>query len=159
MLYRKHGEGIEILLVHPGGPFWAKKDDSAWSIPKGEYLEGEEAWAAAQREFKEETSFDVPAAESTDLGSVKYGNKVLRVWMVVGSIDARRVKSNMFSLEWPPKTGQQREFPEVDRAGWFPPAIAKQKLVKGQVDLVDRLCEQLGVSGDIGENPSQMTLL
>ncbi len=159
VLYRKQANSIELLLVHPGGPFWAKKDESAWSIPKGEYLEDEDAWVAAQREFREETGFEPPAGEPIELGTVKYGNKVLRAWMVPGSIDARRVKSNMFTMEWPPKTGKRQEFSEVDRAGWFSPAIARRKLVKGQVGLVDMLCEQLDVSVEIDENPSQMSLL
>jgi len=158
-LYRTGGSGLEIFLVHPGGPFWAKKDLAAWSFPKGEYGEDEDALAAAKREFREETGFDLPAGDVAELGQVKYSNKVLTVWSLAGSIDARRVKSNTFTMEWPPKTGRTQEFQEVDRAGWFPPAIAKQKLVKGQVELVDRLCEQLDVSADEAENQSQMTLL
>lgn len=159
VLYRPRGESVEILLVHPGGPFWAKKDEGAWSIPKGEHTEDEDAFAAAQREFKEETSFDLVPDAPTELGEVKYGNKLLRAWAVKGSIDARRVKSTMFTMEWPPKTGKKREFPEVDRAGWFLPADAKRKLVSGQVELVNRLCEQLAISAGTGENPSQMSLL
>ena len=159
VLYRPQGQNIEVLLVHPGGPFWAKKDEAAWSFPKGEYGEDEEALAAAAREFKEETGFDVPAGAPAELGEVKYGNKLLKVWAVKGSIDARRVKSNMFTMEWPPRTGKTQEFSEVDRAGWFLPADAKRKLVKGQVGIIDRLCEQLGVSAETGENPSQMSLL
>ena len=159
MLYREGNNGLEVFLVHPGGPFWAKKDEGSWSIPKGEYEEGDDVWAAARREFREETGFDAPAGEPAELGQVKYSNKALTAWSLAGSVDARRVKSNMFTMEWPPKTGRKQEFPEVDRAGWFPPAIAKLKLVKGQVELVDRLCEQLDVSADEAENQSQMTLL
>lgn len=160
MLYRTVGSGgVEIFLVHPGGPFWAKKDMGAWSIPKGEYDEGEEGLAAAKREFKEETGFDLPAGQALELGTVTYNNKIVAAWAVKGSIDARRVRSNTFTIEWPPKTGRRQEFAEVDRAGWFVPAAAKQKLVKGQVDLVDMLCEQLGISGDATENQSQMSLL
>jgi predicted NUDIX family NTP pyrophosphohydrolase len=159
MLYRSRGRGTEILLVHPGGPFWASKDLGAWSIPKGEYDEGEDALAAAAREFKEETGFDLPAGHASPLGDVKYSNKLVTAWAVEGSIDARRAHSNTFTMEWPPKTGRKQEFPEVDRAGWFAPAVAEQKLVKGQVELVARLCEQIGVSLDTGENSPQMTLL
>lgn len=159
VLYRRGDKGLEILLVHPGGPFWAKKDEGAWSIPKGEYGEGDDVLLAARREFREETGFDAPTGEPIELGQVKYGNKVLTAWSLGGSIDARRVKSNTFIMEWPPKTGRKQEFAEVDRAGWFAPAVAKQKLVKGQVELVDRLCEQLDVSADDAENQSQMTLL
>jgi predicted NUDIX family NTP pyrophosphohydrolase len=158
-LYRKRGESIEVLLVHPGGPFWAKKDIGAWSIPKGEYADDEDALVAAKREFKEETGFDAPASQAIELGEVKYGNKLVKAWAMKGSLDARRISSNTFTMEWPPKSGKKQEFDEVDRAGWFLPADAKQKLVRGQVLLVDRLCEQLGVSGDLGENPTQMTLL
>lgn len=159
VLYRFQGKDVEMLLVHPGGPYWAKKDEAAWSFPKGEYTDGEEAIDAAKREFEEETGFDMPAGDIIELGEVKYNNKLLKVWAVRGSIDARRVKSNMFTMEWPPKTGRQQEFSEVDRAGWFLPADAKRKLVAGQVPLVDMLCEQLGASTETGENPSQMSLL
>lgn len=160
MLYRIVGSGsLEIFLVHPGGPFWAKKDMGAWSIPKGEYDEGEEGLATAKREFKEETGFDLPTGQALELGTVTYNNKIVTAWAVKGSIDARRVRSNTFTIEWPPKTGRMQEFAEVDRAGWFVPAVAKQKLVKGQVDLVDMLCEQFGISGDAAENQSQMSLL
>lgn len=159
LFYRKQGESVEMLLVHPGGPFWAKKDEGAWSLPKGEYQEGEEPLAAAKREFKEETGFDAPPSQPIELGQVKYGNKLLSAWGLEGSLDARRVTSNKFTMEWPPRSGRKQEFDEVDRAGWFLPADAKRKLVSGQVALVDRLCEQLGASADSGENPSQMTLL
>jgi predicted NUDIX family NTP pyrophosphohydrolase len=159
LLYRKRGGGIEVLLVHPGGPFWAKKDEGAWSLPKGEYAEDEDALAAAKREFKEETGFDAPTSQAMELGQVKYSNKLLSAWGVEGSLDARRISSNTFTMEWPPKSGRKQEFDEVDRAGWFLPADAKRKLVSGQVALVDRLCEQLGASADSGEDPTQMTLL
>ena len=158
LLYREKAGSVELLLVHPGGPFWAKKDEGAWSVPKGEYTD-EDAFAAAQREFKEETGFDAPAGSLLELGEVKYGNKVLKVWAVQGGIDARRVAGNTFRMEWPPKSGRQQEFPEVDRAGWFMPADAKRKLVKGQVALIDRLCEQLGVSSESGDSATQMSLL
>lgn len=145
--------------MHPGGPFWAKKDEGAWSVPKGEYDESEEAFMAAQREFKEETGFDAPSPKAFTLGQVKYSNKLLSVWATEGSIDARRISSNTFTMEWPPRSGKKQEFDEVDRAGWFLPADAKRKLVRGQVELVDRLCEQLGVSAESGEDPTQMSLL
>jgi predicted NUDIX family NTP pyrophosphohydrolase len=159
VLYRKHGGSIEVLLAHPGGPFWAKKDTGSWSIPKGEYLEDEDAFAAARREFKEETGFDAPTVQAIELGQVKYGNKLLTAWAMEGSLDARRISSNTFTMEWPPKSGRHQEFAEVDRAGWFLPADAKLKLVSGQVSLIDRLCEQLGVSAKSGENPTQIALL
>ncbi len=158
-LYRRRDTGVELLLVHPGGPFWAKKDAGAWSIPKGEYGADENALVAAQREFKEETGFDVPAGQAQQLGEVRYGNKVVKVWAVEGSIDARRITSNTFVMEWPPKSGKQQEFAEVDRAGWFPLHTAKQKLVKGQVVLVDRLSELLDVAADEAGHADQLSLL
>lgn len=115
LLYRRKGEQVEVFLVHPGGPFWAKKDNGAWSLPKGEYQEGEDALVAAKREFKEETSFDAPESEYFELGEVKYGNKKLQAWAVEGGADAAKLKSNTFAMEWPPKSGQTQEFPEVDK--------------------------------------------
>lgn len=159
VLYRQSDGKLEVLLVHPGGPFWAKKDVGSWSIPKGEYMEDEEAFAAAQREFREETGFDLPEGDTVELGEVKYGNKLLTAWAAKGSFDARRVRSNTFTMEWPPKTGKTQEFPEVDRAGWFSLAQAKQKLVKGQVDLIDRLAEKLNVSVDGEDASAQLSLL
>lgn len=159
VLYRIQGDAPELFLVHPGGPFWAKKDTGSWSFPKGEYEAGEDALEAARREFKEETGFDMPQGDLISLGEVKYNNKILSTWALQGSVDARRVQSNVFTMEWPPRTGKKQEFPEVDRAGWFAPSFAKQKLVKGQAELVDRLCEQLGVSADLGDDPAQLSLL
>ena len=110
----------EVLLVHPGGPFWAKKDLGAWSIPKGEHDEGEDARDTALREFREETGTELEAAELTDLGAIKQrGGKVVQAWAAEGDLDAEAVRSNTFTMEWPPRSGQQREFPEVDRAAWF----------------------------------------
>lgn len=158
MLYRQSGEELEVLLVHPGGPFWAKKDAGSWSVPKGEYVQGEDPWAAARREFKEETGFDAPQRDPLELGEVQYNNKKLTVWAMAGNLDARWVQSNTFIIEWPPKTGRKQDFPEVDRAGWFTPGYAKEKLVKGQVELIDRLCEKLGVPAE-ASGDSQLTLL
>jgi len=159
LLYKQTNSKLEVFLVHPGGPFWAKKDESSWSVPKGEYLENEEPWQAAQREFNEETGFVAPVGDRIELGEVKYSNKLLTVWAVEGTLDARRVQSNTFTMEWPPKTGKKQEFPEVDRAGWFTPVYAKQKLVKGQVELIDRLCQKLGISNDEAGEEAQLSLL
>ena len=160
LLYRYKDKYIEVFLVHPGGPFWAKKDLGAWSLPKGEYASGEDQKQAARREFKEETGFDAPNGAMRELGDVKYSNKIVTVWALEGSVDARRIQSNTFTMEWPPKTGKQQEFAEVDRAGWFSPVQAKQKLVKGQVELIDRLCDMLGVEiDDDGQSAQQMSLL
>jgi len=150
MLYRKVNSSAEVFLVHPGGPFWAKKDLAAWSVPKGEYLEDEEPLAAAKREFNEETSMHVPTDDLRELGDVKYGNKILRVWMGEGNIDARRVKSSTIKIEWPPKTGRIQEFPEVDRAGWFTLDVARTKLVKGQIPLIDMAEQALGLGPSDG---------
>lgn len=144
LVFRRSGE-LEIFLVHPGGPFWAKKDDGAWSLPKGEYSEEEDALLAAKREFQEETGFCVDG-DFLPLGELKQpAGKIVTAWAVEGDVDASLVNSNTFSLEWPPKSGRMREFPEVDRASWFPVAIARRKLLKGQVGFVERLALKLGL--------------
>ncbi|HSX28123.1 MAG TPA: NUDIX domain-containing protein [Candidatus Saccharimonadales bacterium] len=159
LVYRGSQQQLEVFLVHPGGPFWAKKDKGAWSLPKGEYAEGETPWEAAKREFQEETGQPVPGGEPLELGQVKYGNKILTAWAIAGEMDASRVSSNMFSMEWPPRSGKTQEFPEVDRAGWFTPAVAQTKLVSGQVELVDRLLQKLGISQPQNDEPTQISLL
>jgi predicted NUDIX family NTP pyrophosphohydrolase len=139
LLYRRHGGLLQVLLIHPGGPYWARKDEGAWSIPKGEYADTEDALAAARREFTEETGF---AAEGSflPLGAVNQrSGKMVHAWALEGDVDPARLRSNMFRMEWPPKSGLQQEFPEVDRAAWFDPATARRKLIPGQVPLVDTL--------------------
>ena len=135
-----------MLLVHPGGPFWAKKDAGAWSIPKGEYDDREDARACATREFEEELGIPLPDdAELVDLGSVKLrSGKEVVAFAVAGDLDPNGVRSNTFTLEWPPRSGRMREFPEVDRAGWFGLAEAREKLNPAQVELLDRLGKGLG---------------
>jgi len=145
LMYRRSGDSIEVFLIHPGGPFWAKKDLGAWSIPKGQYEDDEGPLDAARREFREETGFDADG-EFIPLPPIKQkSGKVVTAWAVEGSIDAAAIESNMFSLEWPPKSGRHAEFPEADRAGWFPPAEARGKLNPAQVAFVDSLCAQLGI--------------
>jgi predicted NUDIX family NTP pyrophosphohydrolase len=123
-----------------GGPFWAKKDAGAWSIPKGEYEPGEDALTVALREFEEELGTPVPAADFVPLGDLRTtSSKVLTVWAAEGDLDARTCVSNTFELEWPPRSGRMQEFPEIDRAGWFSIEVARTKLVKGQVGFLDRL--------------------
>jgi predicted NUDIX family NTP pyrophosphohydrolase len=140
LLYRRTDDGgCEVLLGHMGGPFWAKKDDGAWSIPKGEYDPGEDALVCARREFEEELGSPVPAAELVALGEVRTSGKVLTVWCAEGDLDAAACRSNTFQLEWPPRSGRMQEFPEIDRAAWFPLAEARAKLVKGQLPYLDRL--------------------
>lgn len=138
LLYRRTGETLEVFLVHPGGPFWTKKDEGAWSIPKGLYEAGEEPLDAAQREFAEEVGTRV-AGEFLPLGEFKLpsGGKLLSAWAVEGDLDASAITSNMFEMEWPPRSGKHAQFPEVDRAGWFTPDLARVKLTKGQLQVLD----------------------
>jgi predicted NUDIX family NTP pyrophosphohydrolase len=138
LLYRRRGE-LEVFLVHPGGPFWAKKDAGAWSVPKGEIGEGEEPLQAAQREFLEETGFPI-GGEFRPLELLKQsGGKSVHAWAVEADCDPSELRSNLFSLEWPPKSGQTREFPEVDRAAWFTIPQAREKILKGQIGFIDQL--------------------
>jgi predicted NUDIX family NTP pyrophosphohydrolase len=139
------GEGIELFLAHPGGPFWAKKDDGAWSIPKGLLEDGEDELAAARREFAEETGCTV-AGDAIALGDYKQpGGKVVVAFAVEGDCDPAGLRSNTFTVEWPPRSGRMREFPEVDRAGWFSPADALRKLLTGQRPIVAALLRHLGL--------------
>ena len=140
LLHRPGIGGTEVLLVHPGGPFWARKDLGAWSIPKGELDEGEDPRACALREFAEETGVELPGAALDDLGEVKLkGGKVVLAYAVAGDLDPAAVRSNTFELEWPPRSGSTQAFPEIDRAEWFAPEEARAKLNPAQAELVDRL--------------------
>jgi predicted NUDIX family NTP pyrophosphohydrolase len=145
LIYRRGAESLEVLLVHPGGPFWAKKDEGAWSVPKGEVDEGEEPRACALRELGEELGSSLGLGEDRleELGSVKQkGGKVVRCWAAEADFDPADLRSNAFTLEWPPRSGTQREFPEVDRAEWFAPAVARRKINPAQVAFLDRLNER-----------------
>ena len=144
LLYRIAGGGREVLIVHPGGPYWARKDAGAWSIPKGEYEDGEDPQACALREFEEETGTRLPPGELAELGDVKQtGGKVVTAWAAEGDLDAGAVTSNTFTMEWPPRSGRTAEFPEIDRAGWFEIETAREKLVAAQAEFLDRLLERL----------------
>jgi predicted NUDIX family NTP pyrophosphohydrolase len=144
VLYRRSGSDPEVLLVHPGGPYWARKDAGAWSFPKGEHDDGEDPLACALREFEEETGRALPPSELIDLGSVRQkGGKVVRAWAAEGDLDPDEVRSNTFTMQWPPRSGQTAEFPEIDRAGWFGVDAAREKLVTAQTELLDRLLERL----------------
>jgi predicted NUDIX family NTP pyrophosphohydrolase len=143
LVYRRRGGELEVFLVHPGGPFWAKKDLGAWSIPKGEYDDGEAPLAAARRELAEETGFEV-SGDFLELPPVRQpGGKSVRAWAIEQDLDATQLRSNLFSLEWPPKSGRQQQFPEVDRAGWFALGEARAKILKGQLPLLDELERRL----------------
>lgn len=148
LLYRVEGGVVQVLLGHMGGPFWARKDAGAWSIPKGEYTEGEDPLAVARREFAEELGSEVPATAFRDLGSVRQsGGKVVSVWAAAGDFDVTTAASNTFSLEWPRGSGRMQDFPEIDRAGWFDLRAARDKLVRGQVGFLDALLDQLRAEG------------
>jgi predicted NUDIX family NTP pyrophosphohydrolase len=146
LLWRRAEVGLEVLIGHMGGPFWAKKDAGGWSIPKGEYEPGEDPFAVACREFEEELGTAVPADDFLSLGDLRTtSSKVLIVWAAEGDLDASAAVSNTFELEWPPRSGRVQEFPEIDRAAWFGLDDARVKLVKGQVGFLDRLAQQLPV--------------
>ena len=146
-MYRRREGRLEVFLVHPGGPFWAKKDLRAWSIPKGEYGEGEEALEAAQREFQEETSF-VARGDFLELGVVKQaGGKLIAAWAFEGDCEAGQLSSNRCEMEWPPRSGRRIEFPEVDRGEWFSIEEARKKILKGQEPLLDVLCRIMEAAG------------
>jgi predicted NUDIX family NTP pyrophosphohydrolase len=139
IVYRRRGADLEVFLVHPGGPFWAKKDLGAWSIPKGEYEEGEEGLDVARREFLEETGFAVDG-DFLEVGTIKQaGGKVVTAWAVEEELDAALLRSNVFEMEWPPRSGRLQEFPEVDRGGWFSIEEARGRILQGQVGLLERL--------------------
>ena len=144
LLHRVARGAPEVLLVHPGGPLWARRDAGAWSIPKGEYDDGEDPRACALREFEEEIGMALPPGELVELGSVKQkGGKVVSAWAAEGDLDADSVRSNTFTMEWPPRSGRTVEFPEIDRAGWFGVEDAREKLVAAQAEFLDRLLERL----------------
>ena len=149
LLYQRKSRRFEVFLVHPGGPFWKNKDVGAWSLPKGEYQPGEDALDAARREFREETGFEAPGGEWIPLGDIRQaGGKVVTAWAAEGNCVAEEIRSNMFEMEWPPKSGRKQEFPEVDRAGWFSLVEAKTRIVAGQAAFLDRLVERLGEMPD-----------
>jgi len=144
VMYRRREGRIEVLLVHPGGPFWTNKDLGAWSIPKGEYLDGEDPLETARREFQEETGA-AAFGQFQPLGPIKQaGGKVIHAWAVEGDIDASTITSNTFTMEWPPRSGKQQSFPEVDRAEWFVIDTARKRILKGQLGLLDELLVILG---------------
>jgi predicted NUDIX family NTP pyrophosphohydrolase len=148
LLYRIRDGVVEVLIGHPGGPFWAKKDDGAWSILKGEYVDGEDPWEAARREFTEETGLAPPDGPRLEFEPVRQpSGKILSAFAVNGDVDVRDVHSNTFEIEWPKGSGRMREFPEVDRVQWFSVAEARTKLLKGHRVILDWLMAHPDLSG------------
>jgi predicted NUDIX family NTP pyrophosphohydrolase len=141
---RRRQQRLEVMLVHMGGPFWSHKDAGAWSLPKGEHEPGEDSLQAARREFAEELGLPAPAGTAIELGSVKQrGGKVIQAWALEADVDVSGLHSNTFELEWPPGSGEQRRFPEVDRAEWFELGAAREKLIGGQLPFLERLLERI----------------
>ncbi len=143
VVYRRQAGEIEVFLVHPGGPFWRNKDQAAWSIPKGEFEPGEDALSAARREFHDETGLQVKGSLTPLAPRRQPSGKTVYAWAVEDDCDPAKVKSNMFSLEWPPRSGRMQEFPEIDKAEWFSLNTARQKVHKGQIGFLDELEERL----------------
>jgi predicted NUDIX family NTP pyrophosphohydrolase len=146
LLYRRGADGLQVLLVHPGGPFWTRRDLGAWSVPKGEYADDdEEPLAAARREFQEELGSPPPDGEVVDLGEIRQkSGKRVRAWAIAGDLDAEQIRSNEFEIEWPPRSGKRQTFAEVDRAEWFGLEDAREKINPGQAALLDHLVEAVG---------------
>jgi predicted NUDIX family NTP pyrophosphohydrolase len=147
LLYRRTGgDGIEVLLGHPGGPLWAKRDAGAWSVPKGEIEAGEDPWAVARREFEEETGHPPPDGRVIELGEIRQkGGKVVVAWAMEGDLDPATAHSNTFSLEWPPRSGRHITVPEIDRVAWFAPNEARARIKDTQIPFIDRLTAALAV--------------
>ena len=160
LIYKKTESGVEVLLGHPGGPFWAKKDTGAWSIPKGEYTEDEDPLTAAKREFQEEIGQLAPNGDYLELGEAKRKDgKTIRAWAVQANIDASAISSNTFEIEWPPKSGKKQKFPEIDKAAWFPLEAASPKLHQGQAIFLERLAKELHSTPVVSDEPKQQQLL
>ncbi|MFE0473868.1 NUDIX domain-containing protein [Streptomyces sp. NPDC058947] len=142
LLFRPSGQGFEVLLGHMGGPFFARRDAGAWTVPKGEYEPDEPAWDAARREFQEELGLPPPDGEAIDLGEVRQTNgKIVTVWAIEADLDPAAIVPGTFRMEWPPRSGRLQEFPELDRVAWFGPERAREVIVKAQAAFLDRLVE------------------
>jgi len=153
LLYRRAGDRVEVLLGHMGGPFFAKRDDGAWSIPKGEYEPSDDPWVTALREFGEEVGLEPPGGEPVPLGERRQpGGKWVTAWALAGDLDVTHAKSNTFEIEWPRGSGTMREFPEVDRVEWMPIAVARRKLLKGQVPFLDILMDSVEAAGGAADD-------
>jgi predicted NUDIX family NTP pyrophosphohydrolase len=144
LLYRWQGKQLEVFLGHPGGPFWANKDQGSWSVPKGEYLEGEEPLSAAVREFEEETGYR-PTGDFIPLTTIRQkGHKTVHCWAVEGQLDESSIISNHFEMEWPPRSGKMKSFPEIDRGAWFTVETAREKILERQRSFIDELADMIG---------------
>lgn len=159
LLYRQKKGRVEVLIAHPGGPFFAKKDNGFWSIPKGLYEDDEDPFAAAKREFEEEIGWPAPAGKYIELGEIKRKDgKTIKAWAVEGQVDETEVKSNTFEMEWPPKSGKIQEFPEIDQARWFDLPTASLKLQLVQTEFLERLAEHLNIGFEPSNEPNQPSL-
>jgi predicted NUDIX family NTP pyrophosphohydrolase len=145
LLYRRTPDGgLEVLLAHPGGPIWAKRDEGAWSVPKGEFNQGEAAWDVARREFEEETGHPAPDGKSIELGEIRQkGGKLVEAWALEGDLDPATAHSNTFPFQWPPRSGRWITIPEIDRVEWFAPDEARRRIKETQIPFIDRLLEAL----------------
>jgi predicted NUDIX family NTP pyrophosphohydrolase len=145
LLFRRAPDGgVEVLLAHPGGPVWAKRDEGAWTVPKGEFNQGEEAWDVARREFEEETGHPAPDGESIPLGEIRQkGGKLVEAWALEGDLDPATAHSNSFPFQWPPRSGRWITIPEIDRVEWFAPEEARRRIKETQIPFIDRLLEAL----------------
>jgi len=145
LLYRRTPDGaVEVLLAHPGGPIWAKRDEGAWTVPKGEFHDGEAAWAVAQREFEEETGHPAPGGDPIELGEIRQkGGKLVEAWALEGDLDPATAHSNTFPLEWPPRSGRWMTVPEIDRVEWFAPDEARRRIKDTQIPFIDRLLDAI----------------
>jgi predicted NUDIX family NTP pyrophosphohydrolase len=156
LAYKKEGSDMLVFLVHPGGPFWAKKDQGAWSIPKGEFSEGEDPLAVARREFLEEVGQNIEGHFIELAPHRQPGGKLVHAWAVEGQIDEKSLRSNEFEIEWPPKSGRKQRFPEVDRGAWFTMREAEKRILPGQVPILMQLARLLGVPDDVpDEKPTK----
>ena len=163
LVYRLRPSGPEVFIVHPGGPLWSKKDRGVWSLPKGLVEDGEDTILTAKREFEEETGFDAPAGDYIPLGEITYprGDKQVHAWAAEGDFEADGLKSNMFKMQWPPRSGLTQEFPEIDRGGWFSLQQAAAKLFPANLPFLERLANHLHVpfgSEEVPKGPEQGSL-
>jgi predicted NUDIX family NTP pyrophosphohydrolase len=153
LAYRREGGDVLVFLVHPGGPFWAKKDEGAWSIPKGEFMEGEEPLAVARREFLEEVGQNIEGHFIELAPHRQPGGKFVHTWAVEGQVDENSLRSNEFEMEWPPKSGRKQRFPEVDRGAWFTMREAGTRILPGQVPILAALARRLGLADELPDRP------